>query len=228
MNYSKKTSSGKYLKVPKYRKHYLSFCTYFIVGILVGAFIILGAAHMNSKEPVEPVYGIIEGRQVVEEVSFEWKSDMEVDFVPLDVPMDEEMQEFVYYLSNEHNIDFPFVMALINQESSFREDVVSGTNDFGLMQINEVNHRRLYKTLGVTDFLDPYENIRSGVFILGQLFEKYQDPAKVLMAYNMGETGASRLWNKGIYSTDYVEDILLQADKYNQEIQERMGENDQV
>jgi soluble lytic murein transglycosylase-like protein len=138
--------------------------------------------------------------------------------------MDEDMQEFIYCLSHGYSIDFPFVMAVIEHESSFREDVISGTSDYGLMQINKINHKWLKETIGVTDFLDPYDNVRSGVFILRQLFEKYDDPAMVLMAYNMGETGAGKLWDKGVYSTDYAEDILLQADKYTKEIQERMGE----
>lgn len=54
-------------------------------------------------------------------------------------------------------------------------------------------------------FTDPYQNIRAGVFVLRKLFERYQDTNMVLMAYNMGEDGADRLWEKGIYSTDYTE-----------------------
>ena len=234
MNYLNKTSGGKYTKVrhkkfPRYRKHYLSFCTYFIIGIVFGGFV-AWAITSKSNEPAEPIvvdkplYGTVDGKKITEEVSLKWASNMELGFVPLDVPMDEDMQEFVYCLSNAYSIDFPFVMALINQESSFRENVISGTNDYGLMQINKINHKWLKEALGVTDFLDPYQNIRSGVFILRQLFEKYDDPALVLMAYNMGETGASKLWNKGVYSTDYAEDILQQADIYSKQIEERMGE----
>ena len=57
----------------------------------------------------------------------EWAGDLK--FVPLDVPMDEDLQEFVFYLSAAYEMDFTFVMALIQQESGFRSDVVSATND---------------------------------------------------------------------------------------------------
>ena len=238
MNYSKKIPNGKCVKVNtkkklRYRKHYLSFCTYFIVGLLVGGFVVWGITAKAAKpaEPTtveEPLYGTIDGRHITEEVSLKWESGMELDFVSLDVPMNDGMQEFIYCLSKAYNIDFPFVMAVIEHESSFTADVISGTDDYGLMQINKINHEWLNETIGVTDFLDPYENVRSGVFILRQLFEKYDNPSMVLMAYNMGERGASKLWDKGIYSTDYAEAILQQADIYTKEIEERMGENDQM
>ena len=99
-------------------------------------------------------------------------------------------------------------------ESSFRTDVVSDTDDYGLMQINSVNHEKLTENLGITDFTDPYQNIRAGVYILRGLFEKYDDAAKVLMAYNMGDYGASVLWDKGVYSTTYTNKVLAKADEY--------------
>ena len=51
--------------------------------------------------------------------------------------MDDDLQEFIYYLSAGYNIDFTLAMAVIQHESSFRSDVVSSTNDYGLMQINK-------------------------------------------------------------------------------------------
>ena len=77
------------------------------------------------------------------------------------------------------------------------------------MQINTVNHEWLQEKLGITDFLDPYQNTRSGIYILRTLFEKYQDTAKVLMAYNMGEDGAKKLWDKGIYDTSTHKKSLI-------------------
>ena len=50
------------------------------------------------------------------------------------------------------------------------------------------------------------------------LFEKYDDPAKVLMAYNLGETGAKNLWDRGIYNTSYTDKILNYANKFQEEL----------
>ena len=133
--------------------------------------------------------------------------------------MPEEQQEFTYYLCTGYNLDFTLVMALIQNESSFDPSVVSATHDYGYMQINEMNHQWLTDTIGVTDFADPYQNIRAGVFVLRKLFERYQDTNMVLMAYNMGEDGATRLWEKGIYSTDYTEKILNYQTQFNEQLE---------
>ena len=36
----------------------------------------------------------------------------------------------------------------------------------------------------------------------------------VCMAYNLGEYGASVLWDKGIYETSYSRNVLSVADEY--------------
>lgn len=135
----------------------------------------------------------------------------DIDFQPIDCSLDVEIQEFIYYLAYGYNIDFCFIMAVIEHESDYRANLISKTNDYGLMQINKCNHEWLGKALGITDFLDPYQNVMAGTYKFHILFEKYQgDTAKVLMAYNMGNTGAKRLWDKGIYETKYSREIMQQ------------------
>lgn len=163
------------------------------------------------------VYGAYDGQTFTEEIPIDWCAG-ELDFTPLDCAMPEEQQEFTYYLCTGYNIDFSLVMALIQNESSFDPETISKTNDYGYMQINRVNHLWLMETLGITDFTDPYQNIRAGVFVLRKLFERYQDTNMVLMAYNMGEDGAARLWEKGIYSTDYTEKVLICQKQFNEQL----------
>ena len=161
------------------------------------------------------VYGAYDNRTFTQEISLDWGAG-DLDFTPLDCKMPEEQQEFTYYLCTGYNLDFTLVMALIQNESSFDPSVVSATHDY--MQINEMNHQWLTDTLGVTDFTDPYQNIRAGVFVLRKLYERYQDTNMVLMAYNMGEDAAARLWEKGIYSTDYTEKILNYQMQFNEQL----------
>lgn len=158
------------------------------------------------------IYGRYDGVIFEGEVP-ELKSGKE--FVPLNVPISEDLQEFIFYLSEGYEIDFTFVMALIQQESSFRADAISESNDYGLMQVNEKNHTLITETLGVTDFLEPYNNVRSGMFILRKLFEK------VLMAYNLGESGAARLWENGIFEINYSKSVFQYQQKFNEEIERR-------
>ena len=139
--------------------------------------------------------------------------------------MDEDLQEFIFYLSQAYEMDFTFVMALIQRESSYNPDAISASNDYGLMQINEINHPYLQEQLGITDFTEPYGNVRAGMFILRKLFEKYETPEKVLMAYNMGETGASRLWEQGIFEINYSKSVLQIQQELNAEL-ERSSNND--
>ena len=138
--------------------------------------------------------------------------------------LDDEIQQMIVEKCEEYNIDFAFAMAVMFRESSFRPNVISDSNDYGLMQINKINHEWLSEELDITNFLDPEQNVTAGLYMLNDLFEKYEYPSLVLMAYNMGETGAKRLWVQGIYSTDYAEAILQQTDIYTAEIAERMGE----
>lgn len=185
-----------------------------------------------ETEVTEEISEVIETSEISPETSEISLTETEIVPEPvviqsvLDCCLDAETQQMIIDKCAEYNVDFAFTMAVIFRESSFRPNVVSyNGSSVGLMQINKINHGWLSEKLGITDFFDAEQNVTAGLYMLNDLFEKYEDPAKVLMAYNMGETGAKRLWNKGIYSTDYVEGILQQADIYNAEIAERMGEN---
>ena len=130
-------------------------------------------------------------------------------FTPVDVPLDEDLQEYIFYLSDSYGLDHTLVLAVIQTESDFDPKAVSPDGeDWGLMQINEVNHAWLEEELGVKDFLDPYQNVQAGTYMLAKLFEKYDHTEQVLMAYNMGETGARRAWENGACWTNYVDKVL--------------------
>lgn len=85
------------------------------------------------------------------------------------------------------------------------------------MQINKVNHNQLTQKLGVTNFLDPYQNILCGIHIISEHLEKTDgDISKALMRYNCGATGALRLWQQGIYSTSYTERVVSAYEFYKE------------
>ena len=170
----------------------------------------IGAVFHSSKPKTETetlIYGrSADGKIFDGDMSVSYESE-DTLFVPLGVPLDSDVQEFIYYLSKGYNMDFTFVMAIIQQESGYQLDAVSNTDDYGLMQINKVNHGYITDEIGVTNYLDPYENVRAGMFILRKLFEKYETPEKVLMAYNLGESGAKARWDKGVFETNYSKSV---------------------
>lgn len=124
-----------------------------------------------------------------------------------DVPLDQGYQDYVIAKCKEKNIDVELVLAVMKVESNYKFDVVSSTNDYGVMQINKINHKRLKKELNINDFLNFYDNTKAGIHILSQ-YKWCENEKQMLMCYNMGVSGAKRLWKKGIYETAYTKKVL--------------------
>lgn len=134
-----------------------------------------------------------------------------------DIPLEDSLQEYTFELCEENSLDYELVLAVIEKESSYNEEAISRTHDYGLMQINEVNHDWLEDKLGISDFLDAKQNISAGIYILTRLTGKYEDADKVLMAYNAGENGAKKLWDEGITSTKYSRAVIARAEEFRNE-----------
>lgn len=124
------------------------------------------------------------------------------------IPLSEELQTYTFRLCEKYGVDYEMVLALMEIESRYRPDIISDTNDYGLMQINSCNHADLEDKLGVTDILDPEQNIHCGVYLLGKLAAKYDDPHRILMAYNMGERGARKYIENGNTTSAYSRAIM--------------------
>lgn len=196
------------------------FTVALLMGLVIGGLLVKLPDWISHPEPTTTavLYGAYTGQAV--KVQSDGTIVQAGDFTPLNVPMDESLQEYTYWMADAYDIDFTFLMGLIRNESNFQADVISATNDYGLMQINQNNHEWLTNAVGVTDFLDPYQNIQAGVYILNTLFEKYDDPHMVLMAYNMGEGGASKLWDQGIYQSKYSQRVIGYQETYIKELNE--------
>ena len=153
-----------------------------------------------------------------EEMAAEWSANARVcddqrtsglqsDYI-LDVPLDAELQTYLHGLCEEYVVPYTLAVAVIEAESTYRADAVSADGDFGLMQINRVCHAWLADELGITDFLDPYQNARAGVWILGNYYRIYGAESGTLMAYNMGQAAAEELFARGVYETDYSRRVI--------------------
>jgi soluble lytic murein transglycosylase-like protein len=78
-----------------------------------------------------------------------------------------------------------------------------------------------YRTDGVTDLFNPYQNIRVGLNCLREIQDKYLASSGencVLMVYNMGESTAKKLWAKDIYSSAYSREVITRAQELRQEL----------
>lgn len=128
------------------------------------------------------------------------------------VDLDADMQEFIFAEAEQAGVNYELVLAIIIHESRCNPKAISRTKDYGLMQINVCNHEWLAEECGLTDMLDPQQNIIAGITILARLsrFDDGTDAGfhKVLMAYNMGQAGASQSWEAGTYSTKYSRAVM--------------------
>ena len=133
-----------------------------------------------------------------------------------DIPLSDSLQRYIYEICADENVPVALVMAMIDHESHFNPEAVSETDDYGLMQINAINHEQLEEQYRAADMLDPYQNVFCGIKVISSYIEKYGDYGKALMAYNMGDYGAQKAWENGVTSTDYSTKILDLMQKYEE------------
>lgn len=126
-----------------------------------------------------------------------------------DIPLSRDRQDYVFSLCQSYRIPCELVFAIMSAESNFDEASVSRSSDYGVMQINSINHPWLSKELGVDDFNDFEQNVLCGVYMLSDYYMRYTDFNKIIMCYHYGEAGAKRLWSQGIYDTSYTRSIVV-------------------
>jgi len=129
------------------------------------------------------------------------------------VPLPFELQVTMQQACEKYGVPYALALAVAESESSFDLEADSGTC-WGVMQIHPINYPRLRE-----NGIEPTEyegNITAGVFLLGELLEKYADTHKALMAYNCGETGAKRLWKEGYMTTKYSVKVVTLSEKWQE------------
>lgn len=135
----------------------------------------------------------------------------------------EVVQAYLWCLCEERGINYYVAVALIERESRYQWDASGDNgNSKGYMQIYESWHKERMEAEGVTDLYNPYGNIRVGLNFLQELTGGgvNADYHYVLVSYNMGESRANALYEKGIYSTEYSTGILQRAQEIQQELKE--------
>ena len=144
---------------------------------------------------------------------------------PLAVDLDAETQWAIYEACGYDPGLFSLVMAIAEHESDFRPDL-QGDNgqSIGMMQINTKWHTGRMEALGVTDLTDPVQCATVAIDYLQELESRYGFEAEseaLLMAYNMGPSGARKALNEGQTSTDYSREIMTVYQGYLEELEGR-------
>ena len=186
------------------------------IGLLAAVTIGFGISESVSAKEAEPEVSSTEVSSVaVPEVSIA----VEVESVVpareyYDIPLSKELQEYIFTESEERGIKPEIVFGMIERESQFREEAIGDNgNSFGLMQIQPYWHSGRMERLGVTDLLDPFQNVAVGIDYLAELVLKYDNIEMALTAYNAGCTGAyNNYFSKGIYCSEYSRSVIENAE----------------
>ena len=128
----------------------------------------------------------------------------ETGYFRADVPLDGETQAFLRSACEEAGITYELALAVIRQETEFRNVVGDNGDSIGYMQIQPRWHKDRMERLGVTDLTDPYSNFRVGCDFLAELLSKYT-LEEALTAYNSGKPGKS----------EYATSVMYYIDEYN-------------
>ena len=107
----------------------------------------------------------------------------------------------------KYNVDTVEILSIIKAESNFKEDAVSSKNAYGLMQITHDTANWCAKELGLEylnqdDLLNPYTNIKLGVFYYSYLLKRYNDTNSAFAAYNGGMGNVDKWLKDQQYSKD--------------------------
>lgn len=129
-----------------------------------------------------------------------------------------ELQDIMQDCCDEYEVPYALALAMAEVETHFDPDAVSPTGDYGLMQINEINHEWL-REIGL-DPLTYAGNIEAGIYIISGHIQAYGDIELALMAYNSGPSGARRLWDAGEYHTGYSRKVMAAFEHWTSILEE--------
>ncbi len=109
-----------------------------------------------------------------------------------------QLARFICRESQEYGIDPRLIIALIQTESSFRNEALSPAGARGLMQIRFHTAREIAREMGiewkgVKILYEPQLNIRMGTYYLAKMLKRFEDLELALTAYNIGPTLVGRL-----------------------------------
>ncbi len=120
-----------------------------------------------------------------------------------------QIQAMIVAQANAAGVPPQIALGVAAHESGFNPSATNvntnGTTDYGVMQLNSTT----VQTLGVSDPLDPSQNIDAGVGLLASYYAKYGDWNTALQAYaagpgSVGSTPSSNVSSFINYVTGYT------------------------
>jgi hypothetical protein len=194
-----------------------------IIPILLAFYFVVGTPEFNLKynkpSPMPNVNELDYSSQIenievlhadIEDKLQEFKAGLEELKPDESIPLSLELQIHLKNECEKYGVDINEAVAIMTVENEtfnpkLKHKNNNGTYDWGLFQVNDCWIEEL-KGIGVTDLLDPKQNITAGTYIISKL-DKHEGEAK-FVAYNAGEGGMKKLANRGITSTEYSRKVM--------------------
>ena len=150
------------------------------------------------SRPEKAVVVTLGGKELPDEIS--WYID--------GLPLTFQEQEYLWNACQEFGVDHSLMLALIEQETNFRNVTGDGGDSIGYCQIQPLWWSGLMEDIGADDLTEPQDNFRTGCAIMAHLLERYGTTEDALSAYNSGSPGQTAYavsvlsaeieWGKGV------------------------------
>jgi len=225
-------------------------CTVFAAVVSVPFFVVRGGEAKAAEKSVEVVVmqavepektAVMNVPEIVEVVAEEQpvkEAQTMVSVNVYDVPLDVELQLFIIRECEKHHIEPTVILGMAQRESNFTADVIGdGGDSFGMWQVQPRWHQDRMNKLGVTDLLDPKQNVVVAIDYLAEMLDWYdEDIAKALTAYNQGSFKGvvsnyakavlenSENIKKGMVQMYYTDDPLSDFDRWDADQQKQIGQ----
>lgn len=180
-------------------------------------------AEIDTKTLSDPQNKIIEvGTKINLTVSRSRNTSVDNGFKEYNINLSTDLQKYAYNMCKKYGIQYELFLAMLYQESKFNPNAIGGGNSYGMAQIHISNHASLRNKLGITNFLDPYDSITAGAYMLSIYFGSARKmssdndiiEAYALNSYNMGEgIYYNNCFSKGTIERGYSKSIKSLRDR---------------
>lgn len=132
-----------------------------------------------------------------------------------DVPLDDELQAGLRELCREYGVDYAMMVAMAETESGFDPHAVGADGELGMWQLMPSTAAQAEAALGRRlNLFDAWDSAEAAVWLMAHYTEKYGDKFRALMAYSMGEAGATRRLGDGLPRSEYAACVMTRASGY--------------
>ena len=150
----------------------------------------------DKPEPVQEAYiqsePLIAAIPAAEEPQERQLGLCEDTYLRDDIPLSYELQAMLYGACKEFEIEYTIALAMIEQETNFKNIMGDGGKAYGYFQVWPKWHKDRMAQLGVSDLMDPEGNFRVAMHFMRENLDRYGSLEDALSYYNTGAPGQTR------------------------------------